>query len=168
METFDTLNQSYTFTMGHLATAYPWGIDGFDVTSSHFSWPVVDLVWGCNNDYNASDISTQYRPGDVYRLHTDMLAGDWDQEILLRPDLDAMLMWVELRGQPYVAVTTSLVASTNGKYLYDFDELGLSLSGWIKPVGQPTGEKLRVHIEEGQYMSTSFDDTTLPDLVQLP
>ncbi len=48
------------------------------------------------------------------------------------------------------------------------DSNGLLLSGWVKPVGTPTGTKLRFHVTNGSYGAWSLTNSTPPDLLKLP
>ena len=140
----------------------------YPLEEATYDWPVVDLVWGCNNDYDAPDVYKQARPPNAYILPVADLVGDWEQELLLRPDLPALRLWVEIRGNPRFASWVPLTDAGGSQYDWAFSGFGLSMSGWIKKVGSPVGAKLRVHVDEGSYQDTTWSNITLADLDKVP
>ena len=137
-------------------------------SSNSWTWPVVDLVWGCNNDYNAADVRWHTRPPNAYRMKTSDINGSLVQEILIRPDLNAMSAWFELRGNPRAADRLDLGQGSNGTYTWAFSRAGLSISGWLKPTGSPAGTTLQVHVDSATFGTWSRTNFTLPTLVKLP
>ncbi len=165
---FDSSHLTATPALGVVRTGAMWGTDGVNLSSNTWNWPVVDLVWGCNNDYSANDVRWDSRPASAYRMHLNDIAGGDAQEILVRPDYTAMAVWFELRGYPRASDRVPLGQGSNGTYTWTYNNAGLAMNGWLKPTGSPSGTTLQVHITAMSFGSWSRNNFTLPTLVKLP
>ena len=168
MKIFSSTHASETLAAGVVATAYPWGVEGLTMSHRRYDWPIVDLSWTCNNDYNASDVYRQVRGQSAYILPASLLYGTWQQQLLLRPDYNDQYMVIELRGNPGYAKVVDLTVGTNGQYNWSLTAYGLTMNGWVKAVGNPTGSKLRMHINQGSFRSQTWSNVTLTDLSKVP
>ena len=165
---FDPTHPTATFAPGHVGAGFLWASDGQPMAAETWDWPVVDLVWACANDYTAADVEAVTRPSLAYRLPSVALGGSWAQEMILRPDYDRATLWIELRGYPRAATSVPMSANANGTWAWSMDQAELSMEGWIRPVGTPTGTKLRLHIDSASYGTWSLSNSTPPDLLKLP